>query len=408
MPFTASEWGRFAFWLKEKNMQPADLLTREIKDLLQGWEDQKCTVERIRKLLERGTALALAVEKWQRIGIWVLVRSDVEYPVRLKERLKGLSPPVLFGCGRQKLLNTGGIAIVGSRNASDEDLEFAKSLGEQLAKNGRTVISGGARGIDQAAMFGAIEAEGTVVGVLADGLSKAVISQKYRSAIQNRNLVLISPFYPDTGFNVGNAMGRNKYIYCLSDGAVAVHSGKAGGTWSGAVENLRKNWVPIWVKRTTDKYAGNSEIVNKGANWLPEDILSNFDKFFSQIELTREMVSKDKIPLSKESNVTYQTTREDSLVSEGQLEAKHDVDKLLEKSLYQIFCLKLELILASRPSEPKYLEEQLALTSGQLKIWLKHAINDGLIVKKNKPLRYELSKVTRREQLSLFSGQEKA
>ena len=36
----------------------------------------------------------------------------------------------------------------------------------------------------------------------------------------DNNLVLISPFYPDAGFNVGNAMQRNKYIYCLSDAAM--------------------------------------------------------------------------------------------------------------------------------------------------------------------------------------------
>ena len=84
------------------------------------------------------------------------------------------------------MLDSGGIAIVGSRNANENDLRFTKNLSKKIANCARTVISGGARGVDQAAMLGALEIEGTVVGVLADSLSKAVLSQKYRAAIQGK------------------------------------------------------------------------------------------------------------------------------------------------------------------------------------------------------------------------------
>jgi hypothetical protein len=63
-----------------------------------------------------------------------------------------------------------------------------------------------------------------------------------------KNLVLVSPFNPEAGFDVGNAMARNKYIYCLSDAAIVVATSKgSGGTWSGATENLKRNWAPLWV-----------------------------------------------------------------------------------------------------------------------------------------------------------------
>jgi predicted Rossmann fold nucleotide-binding protein DprA/Smf involved in DNA uptake len=159
------------------------------------------------------------------------------------------------------LLNGGGLAVIGSRNVNDEDLAYSRNLGALAAGEGYSIVSGGARGVDEASMLGALEAEGTVIGVLADSLLRACTSAKYRKYLLANNLVLISTFYPEAGFNAGNAMQRNKYIYCLSDAAIAVQSGTKGGTWSGAMENLKKQWVPLWVKRTADTLAGNSAIV---------------------------------------------------------------------------------------------------------------------------------------------------
>jgi DNA processing protein len=54
-------------------------------------------------------------------------------------------------------------------------------------------------------------------------------------------LVLVSPYDPGAGFNVGNAMQRNKLIYALADAALVVNSDfEKGGTWTGAVEQLDK------------------------------------------------------------------------------------------------------------------------------------------------------------------------
>ena len=91
-PLTNAEWGRFALWLKEKSTSPADLLGADPYALLSGWHDDRVSAERIMQLLNRGHSLALAVEKWQRAGLWVVTRSDPEYPKRLKQRLKTASP----------------------------------------------------------------------------------------------------------------------------------------------------------------------------------------------------------------------------------------------------------------------------------------------------------------------------
>ena len=271
-PLTPTEWGEFAQWLHEQGHTPAALLEQERSEILQGWSHKKMTRERLEALLQRGSSMALAMEKWQRSGLWVITRSDPEYPRRLKKRLKHAAPPVLFGCGHAELLNLGGLAVVGSRKAGDQDLAYAHMLGAKATQAGIGIVSGGARGIDEAAMQGAIPEGGPVIGVLSEGLLKAATSSKWRQGLMSGGLVLISPYYPEASFNTGNAMGRNKYIYCLADAALVVHSGASGGTKEGAEENLKKGWVPLWVKPTQDSDAGNQALVGAGGTWCEEDI----------------------------------------------------------------------------------------------------------------------------------------
>ncbi len=182
-PLTPTEWNRAETGCNRKNQARRFTLLGDPATHLRDWNDKRCPIDRILFLLGRGVTLGIAMEKWQRAGIWILSRTDDNYPQRLTERLKENAPPILYGCGNQKLLNTGGVAVVGSRNATGDDLKYANELGERLANSARTVISGGARGIDEAAMAGAMQADGTVVGILADSLLRACTSQRYRQAI---------------------------------------------------------------------------------------------------------------------------------------------------------------------------------------------------------------------------------
>lgn len=291
-PLTPTEWGRFAAWLKQQGKSPESLLTSaDPLECLQGWLDRSITPDRIRYLLGRSGALALALEKWERAGLWVMTRSDPDYPRRLKQRLKFEAPPLFFGCGSRRLLDQGGIAVIGGRAAAEEELGFTHWLGGEIASRGLSVISGGARGVDETAMLGALAKEGTVAGVLADSLLRVTTSAKYRDALMGRNLALVSPFNPEAGFDVGNAMARNKYIYCMADASIVVTTSKeSGGTWNGAVENLKHKWVPLWVKEHTDPDSGNAALVQRGAHWLP----------------SRDLAVNLLISSQKESSVTVQ------------------------------------------------------------------------------------------------------
>ena len=416
-PLTPKEWGRFALWLKEKSLTPEQLMTGHLDELLNGWSDKTITLDRAEGLMERGSALALAMEKWLRAGLWVMTRSDPDYPVRFKQRLRTDSPAILFGCGNRSLLNGSSLAVIGSRNATDKDLAYSRDLGALAASMGYSIVSGGARGVDEASMLGALEGEGTVIGVLADSLLRSCTSTKYRNYLIANNLVLISTFYPEAGFNAGNAMQRNKYIYCLSDAAVVVHSGTKGGTWSGAIENLNKQWVPLWVKRTTDKLAGNSAIVKAGADWASESVREiDFTALFTGMKestSSREDLFSQVSVGVKEVGVEYPPkpppldSKSDPIIND-EVGSKHGatIDQLNKSveapeedattsslvqniEFYNLFLMKVQAICGDSPKTTDELVDALELSKTQLNAWLMRAVTDKKLKKLSKPVRYQ-------------------
>ncbi len=263
------EYRHLAQFLHRNGREPADFLTQEASDLLCD-DQQPVDAKRLTRLLDRGFLLSQAVEHWQQRAIWVLSRADAGYPRRLIDRLGADAPPILYGCGECDLLDSPGLAVVGSRHVNDEVREYAIRAGEVTAGAEYTLVSGGARGIDQAAMQGALDAGGRATGVLSNDLQRAVLQREHREFLMDGQLVLISPHDPAAGFNVGNAMGRNKLIYALADAALVVSSdhGK-GGTWAGAVEQLeRLKLVPVYVR--PDPAEGLQALIEKGARVWPE------------------------------------------------------------------------------------------------------------------------------------------
>jgi predicted Rossmann fold nucleotide-binding protein DprA/Smf involved in DNA uptake len=397
-PLTPTEWGRFALYLVDIGRKPADLLhVHDLGPLLSSLSDKKVTVSRVSKLLKRSAALAIAMERWERAGLWVMTRSDPAYPRRWKQRLKNDAPPVLFGAGNKDLLNRGGLAVVGSRDLDESQIELASNLGRMAASEGRVVISGGARGADEAAMLGALTSEGSATGVLADSLLRTCTSSKYRKALMRNDLALVSPFNPEAGFNVGNAMARNKYIYCLSDGAVVVAATKdKGGTWSGAVENLKHKWVQVWVAK--NKSSGNKALVEAGAKWLPVEVSIGKILDSQQPLGVSENAVQGAPPIPAISGDVLPKQEADEIESlpaptipgdltPSTLEVREPAPK---ETPYEFFLHRLRSHLAEGPMSTRELQGTMLLKQKQLSEWLKQAEVDGVVVKTKTPVKYRL------------------
>ena len=382
-PLTTEEWWAFANWLKERNAT-LEYLLENVDEVLGDRSDPRGTPERIKRLLDRGSALGLAKDRWAQAGLWWLTSADDDYPVHLKKRLGQASPPVLYGCGHQKLLRSRGIAVVGSRAASDRDLSWTQAFGEAVAGAGYSVVSGGAKGIDQAAMFGALDREGTVVGILADSLLRASSSKMYRSYLRSQNLVLVSPFNPEAGFTVGRAMQRNKYIYCLSDRALVVHSGIKGGTWEGAIENMKRQWVPIWVRQDSDGSPGNTALLSvHQAQGPPQEVIQ-------------------QICVSDQSAASSGQIEDDSLYADtevgtapsgaGNVSEQPEYTRPQEQNsdLYVHFIQSLRERLANGSFQKSELESYYGLVKTQFDAWMNRAIEEK-VVKESKPVMLSLN-----------------
>lgn len=294
------EFKRFARRLRELQRRPADLLSPGAAELLRDCQPV-VDENRLQRLLGRGFQLSEAVERWQARALWVVSSADAEYPQRLKARLHEDAPPVLYGCGDPSLLDTGGLAVVGSRHVDDALVRYTTEVGALAASAGRTLVSGGARGIDQAAMRGALEAGGPVIGVLADSLERTAMNRQHRDLLLEGQLVLISPYDPGAGFNVGNAMQRNKLIYALADASLVVSAdvGK-GGTWTGAKEQLDKyRFVPVFVRSSGEPSPGLEGLRNKGAlPWPNPKSAESFNDVFDGSTPPHASEQLD-LPLSK-------------------------------------------------------------------------------------------------------------
>jgi DNA processing protein len=390
------EYNRLTRILREKQKQPADLIGADAEETI-----KLCAApfgrDRLDALLGRGFLLSQAVERWHARAIWVISRADAEYPKRLKARLKEDAPPLLYGCGDLALLEKGGLAVVGSRHVDDEVISFTETVGRLSAEAHCTVVSGGAKGIDRAAMHGALMAGGEVAGVMADSLERAALARDNREPLMEGRLVLISPYDPVAGFNVGHAMQRNKLIYAIADAALVVTSDfEKGGTWTGAIEQLeRLRFVPVFVRNGANAGKGNAALLQHGGKPWPNPRSS--DELGMALVAASESVAtepkQDTLPLTlREKPVAYETVsvtqptkaaaeKLEPPVTDGKTSPETDLLNTVRD------ILRRELIEARTEEEVANL---LAVTKPQAKAWLIRLVEESVLEKitKPKPVRY--------------------
>jgi len=102
------------------------------------------------------------------VGVELLCLDDPGYPEALKNIY---DPPVLlYVRGDRQVLDSAGIAVVGTRHPTPYGLGMAERLACDLSARGLIIFSGLARGVDSAAHRGAVQARGKTVGVLGTGV----------------------------------------------------------------------------------------------------------------------------------------------------------------------------------------------------------------------------------------------
>ena len=291
VPLEPSEWTKLADMMIAQNIQPKDIPDFSDDDMKQYFGYETGEIERIKKLLDRAGSLSFELEKLSSMGIRVVTRADSGYPNVLKTKLKGGCVPLYYYAGELDLLNRRTVGFVGSRTVTDEDTDFTERTVIKINRHGFGVVSGGARGADSAASSASISNGSFCIEYISDSLMQKIRRKNVISAIQNKELLLLSMAKPDAGFNTGMAMQRNRFIYAQSEATVVVKSDyNKGGTWSGATQALKKEYCPV-LCRNHKQYKGNAELIKLGAIPIDDGWDGDVDNIGSLISNEGEQLS---------------------------------------------------------------------------------------------------------------------
>jgi DNA processing protein len=154
---------------------------------------------------------------------------DERYPVLLSEITS--APAVLFTAGDVDALWQPQLAVIGSRNPTAGGIENARDFAGTLARQGFTITSGLATGIDGAAHRAALDAGAKTVAVLGSGLDRVYPAQN-RALAQDicEQGVLVSEFPPGTGARREHFPSRNRIISGLSLGVLVIEAALNSGS----------------------------------------------------------------------------------------------------------------------------------------------------------------------------------
>lgn len=348
------------FW--EQKINPKTLYQLSETELLGKGFSRKDTDVLLQRDLIEGKKI---VEVCKGNGIGILTPEDQDYPAPLLalDRI----PLVIYYSGNlpdfEHVLT---IAVVGHRKPLDQSRVLTSEISADLAKNGVVLVSGGAEGIDSAAMSGALKAGGYVVGVLGNGIDVVYPScnrQLFRDIVKTG--CLISEYPPGTLPTKWNFPERNRIISALSHGVLVAEASKKSGSMITANYALEqgKDLFAIPGMAASERFSGSNDLIRQGAYLTEsaEDILSNYRSIFE----IRERYDSDSERGSQDLSLTIS-------------EDMDEVEKVI-LSCFKDEALSVdELVFQSR-----FTASQVALTLTMLQIkGLIQAVPGGAFIRK--------------------------
>lgn len=236
----------------------------------------------LQALLKARQSLDLDAEmsKVQAAGAYIITFADSTYP----QNLRGIpdAPPVLYVRGSLVPSDILSLGIVGTRKASRYGFDAANRMARWLAKQGVTIVSGMAQGIDTAAHQGALEAEGRTIAVMGCGIDIVYPHENEELAeriINNGAIISELPLgMPPTGSNFPR---RNRIISGLCFGVLVAEAPENSGaliTAEAALEQGREVFaIPANIFNPLG--TGSNRLIQEGAKLVmrASDILDELD-----------------------------------------------------------------------------------------------------------------------------------
>jgi DNA processing protein len=237
-------------------------------------------------------------------GARILLASDAEYPPLLRQMPR--APAALYVEGSVAALSSPQIAMVGSRSPTAAGRATAREFAAFFARQGLTVTSGLALGIDAASHEGALAGGGETVAVYATGLDRVYPAEHAQLAQRVRARgALVSEFPPGTPPLRGHFPQRNRIIAGLTLGTLVVEATRYSGsliTAQRAVDGGREVFaIPGSIHSPLSR--GCHQLIKCGAKLVEEaaDVLSELQFSLSKEAVTTPQDEREKPPeLDKE------------------------------------------------------------------------------------------------------------
>jgi len=228
------------------------------------------------------TLAAKELTKLRNIGARVLIPESPSWPTCLEQLPQ--PPPLLSVLGSQSCLwpDQKRVTIIGARACTPYGEAQAERFGSGIATAGGIVVSGGARGIDQAAMRGALEAGGRVLAVVGSGLDVPYPPEAIPlyQRILNQGGAILSEFPCGTTPHRGNFPRRNRILAALSPVLLVVQAATKSGTFTTLrhVEDLSVQVCAVPGPVTSAVSRGPHALIRDGALIVedPADVLACF------------------------------------------------------------------------------------------------------------------------------------
>lgn len=197
----------------------------------------------------------------------IMVLTDPEYPARLRNIPD--PPLVLYYKGQMPNFDSRPvIAMVGTRKATPYGITATRRLASQISACGGLIISGGADGIDTAAMQGAMDQNDAVVCILGCGVDVAYpISNRRLFADVQKNGCIISEYPPESRPERWHFPRRNRIISGLANGVVVAEAPEKSGALITARHALEQGRDVFAVPGNIDmpSCAGSNALLEEGA-----------------------------------------------------------------------------------------------------------------------------------------------
>ncbi|MEM0477316.1 MAG: DNA-processing protein DprA [Candidatus Caldarchaeum sp.] len=193
-----------------------------------------------------------------------------------------LAPNRLYVCGKMRIpLQTPRVAVVGTRNASEEGLNYARELVKWLCRQRVIIVSGLAKGIDTAAHLEAVRSGGETAAVLGTPLSRVYPPENkgLQSLIMSEHLA-VSQFPDGHRTQPRDFILRNMTIALISDIVVVVEADEGGDSESTAWSAIRLG-RPLLLTPLSAKLSHKMEKYGAEMHGELENLLEALDKALS-------------------------------------------------------------------------------------------------------------------------------